>query len=56
MYSATPTQEVWKKVKNKIQKILEDIAKTPEIKGIFLDDFTNRHPRMFLPHYPNHLK
>jgi predicted transcriptional regulator len=35
IYSAVPIQEAWKKVQNKIQKILEEITKTLEIKAVF---------------------
>lgn len=35
IYNAVPIQEAWKKVQNKIQKILEEITKTLEIKAVF---------------------
>jgi len=35
VYSATSIREAWKKVKNKIQKILEEITKTLEMKAMF---------------------
>jgi len=35
IYSAVPIKEAWKKVQNKIQKILEEITKTLEIKAMF---------------------
>jgi len=35
IYGAVPIQEAWKKVQNKIQKILEEITKTLEIKAVF---------------------
>jgi len=35
VYNAVPIQEVWKNVRNKIQKILEEITKTLERKAAF---------------------
>ena len=35
IYSAVPIQEAWKNVRNKIQKILEEITKTLERKSMF---------------------
>ena len=35
VYNAIPIQEAWKTVRNKIQKILEEITKTLERKAIF---------------------
>jgi len=35
IYNAVPIQEAWENVKNKIQKILEEITKTLERKAIF---------------------
>ena len=35
IYNAVPIQEAWKNVKNKIQKILEEITKTLEMKAMF---------------------
>ena len=34
IYNAVPIQEAWKNVKNKIQKILEEITKTLEKKAV----------------------
>jgi len=35
IYNAVPIQEAWKNVRNKIQKILEEITKTLERKAMF---------------------
>jgi len=35
VYKAVPVQETWKKVKGKIQKILNEITKVLEIKAVF---------------------
>ena len=35
IYNAVPIQEAWKNVRNKIQKILEEITKTLERKSMF---------------------
>ena len=35
IYNAVPIQEAWKNVKNKIQKNLEEITKTLEMKAMF---------------------
>ena len=35
VYKAVPVQEAWKKVKGKIQKILNEITKVLEIKAVF---------------------
>jgi len=35
VYNAVPIQEAWKNVRNKIQKILEEITKTLEMKAMF---------------------
>ena len=35
IYNAVPIQEAWKNVKNEIQKILEEITKTLEMKAMF---------------------
>jgi len=35
IYNAVPIQEAWKNVRNKIQKILEEITKTLEMKAMF---------------------
>ena len=35
VYNAVPIQEVWKNVRNKIQKILEEITKALEKKAMF---------------------
>jgi predicted DNA-binding transcriptional regulator len=36
VYMAVPVQETWKKVKDKIQKILDEITKVLETKAVFL--------------------
>ena len=35
IYMAVPVQETWKKVKDKIQKILDEISKVLETKAVF---------------------
>lgn len=35
VYRAVPVQEIWKKVKGKIQKILDEISKVLETKAVF---------------------
>jgi len=35
VYVAVPVQEIWKKVKHEIQKILDEITKVLETKAVF---------------------
>ena len=56
VYKAVPVQETWKKVKDKIQKILNEVTKVLERKAVFFQLLTSMHLQMFLRLHSNYLE